>query len=104
MPGAARILHVPDRVYYRVELTFLTDPGGEWRHEEGLPYYVRSRSAATALSTFLDEEGARLLGSVTELPGDKASATAWREGRAFVLFAQRGDEAPPRPTQSALRQ
>jgi hypothetical protein len=57
---------------------------------------VSGECASSAVSTFVDEDRARLVGSVSELPGDKATATAVRDGRIYVVFAERGDEAPPR--------
>jgi len=65
-----------------------------------VPHYVSSESALSAASVFINQDGARLLGSVSELPGDKATATAWRDGSVYIVFVQRGDEAPPRPSRS----
>ena len=59
-------------------------------------HYVSADSAQRAASLFVQQESGRLLGGISELPGDKATATAWRDGRVFVVFVQRGDEALPR--------
>ena len=82
--------------YYRVERTYLTDSTGKSLQQNDAPHYVSSECASSAISTFVDEDRARLVGPVSELQGDKATATAARDGRIYVVFAERGDEAPPR--------
>ena len=92
----ARILHPRVAVYYRVDRTYVTDPTGQAAKQDDPPHFVAGGSAGSVARDFIDQESAHLLGAVTELTGDKAMATASREGRVFVVFVQRGAEAPPR--------
>jgi hypothetical protein len=86
-------LHAEDRVYYRVDRAFVTDGTGQSDHRvDTTPYMVRGTGAAAAALAFIVEDGARLLGTITDLPGDKASATAWRDGSCYVIFVQRAAE------------
>jgi len=83
-------------VFYRVERTYLQQPG-DVPQKNDLPHYVSGDSACSVASVFVNQDGARLIGGVSDLPGDKATATASRDGRVYVVFVQRGDEAPLRP-------
>jgi hypothetical protein len=81
-------------MYYRVERTYLTNASGvSEQTSDQRPYLVSGRTSAEAAIAFLEQERARLLGSVSTLAGDKALATATGEGRLFVVFVQRGVEA-----------
>jgi hypothetical protein len=82
--------------YYRVERTYLTDTTGKSRQQNDAAHYVSSGCAISAVSAFVDQDRARLVGPVSELQGDKATATAVRDGQIYVVFAERGDEALPR--------
>jgi hypothetical protein len=66
---------------------------------------ISAASASAAALSFISDEGGELVGEIGDLPGDKATATADRAGRLFVIFVQRGAEAIKRaPDQpSALR-
>jgi len=81
-------------MYYQIDRTYLTDAGGSSHHaQDPKPHLVTGKSARDAAVQFISREEGRLLGSVAELPGDKATATAWAEGRVYVVFVQRGFEA-----------
>ena len=85
-------------MYYRVERAYLTDTTGETKHAVDLPpYLVPESSARGAVMAFVSGEQATLLGSISELTGDKAIATAKIDERIFVVFAQRAAEAVDRP-------
>jgi hypothetical protein len=81
-------------MYYRVSRTFLTDSGGRSeRQEDRRPFLVQASNAADAAAAFIEDERANLVGDVTELPGDKATATAEAGNRRFVVFIERALEA-----------
>jgi hypothetical protein len=87
-----------NNMYYRVERAYLsaraakTDPGVD------LPAYLMpAANARDAVMIFVSSEQATLLGTISELPGDKAIATARIEERVCVVFAQRAAEAVPSP-------
>ena len=63
-------------MYYKVDRTFITN--GTGKYERG---------------QFITHESASLLGSITSLPGDKATATAEVAERVYVIFIERADEA-----------
>ena len=70
---------------YEVERIFLTD-------EEGNPvdliaelHTIEAASANQAAVLFVERDGARLLGTVCDAPGDTCTATAWLSGRAYVI-------------------
>lgn len=81
-------------MYYKVERTFLTNAAGQYgRARDPKPYLVQGDSASAAASAFITDESASLVGSITPLPGDKASATAEAGHRVFVIFIERAGEA-----------
>ena len=80
-------------MYYRVERTFLTSLSG--LSEQTLdprPYLSPGNTSSEAALAFIEQEGARILGSVSSLRGDKSLATARVDGRLYVIFVQRGAE------------
>ena len=83
-------------MHYRVDRTYVADASGDSAQHVDPPHFVAGKSASSVALDFVAQDSARLLGAVTELIGDKAMATAWRDGRVFVLFVQRGGEALPR--------
>ncbi|HEY3054740.1 MAG TPA: hypothetical protein VGK31_02285 [Thermoanaerobaculia bacterium] len=83
-------------VYYRVDRSYVPDASGDSVQHADPPHFVAGESAGAVARDFVLQDSARLLGSVTELTGDKAVATGWRDGKVFVLFVQRGCDAPPR--------
>jgi hypothetical protein len=81
-------------MYYRVERAYLTDASGKSDHRvDSPPYLVAGASALAAAQTFIADDHATLLGTISELPGDKAIATAKADERVYVVFAQRAVEA-----------
>jgi len=85
-------------VYYKVDRTYLTNAAGdsEQQHDK-TPYFVAASNAPAAAAAFVTNENARLLGGVSAFAGDKATATAWRDGRLYIVFVQRGAEAIKSP-------
>ena len=63
----------------------------------GRPRKTDLRSAMNAILAFVEREGARLLGSVCDSPGDQCTATAWRGGRLYVMTAWREGHRPIDP-------
>ena len=85
-------MHPP--VYYKIERTYLTTAEGDSEQQsDKTPYFVAASDASAAASAFVGNENARLLGGVSAFVGDKATATAWRDGRLYIIFVQRGAEA-----------
>ncbi len=83
-------------MYYRIDRTYLTNAAGQSEQsQDSRPYLVAGATSHDAAMAFIRQEDARLLGSVSVLPGDKALATASSAGRLYVLFIQRGVEALP---------
>jgi hypothetical protein len=81
-------------VYYKVDRTYLTNAEGESEQQhDKTPYFVAASDSATAAAAFVTNESARLLGTVSAFAGDKATATAWVDGRLYIIFVQRGAEA-----------
>ena len=81
-------------MYYKVERTYLTSVDGESEQQhDKTPYFVAAADAAAAAAAFVANESARLLGAVSSFAGDKATATAWIDGRLYIIFVQRGAEA-----------
>lgn len=70
---------------YEIERLYLTDPDGR-PHQVTEPLVtVEAVSARDAAHSFVTNEGARLLGEVCDAPGNQCTATAWRDGRLYVL-------------------
>ena len=89
-------------VYYKVDRTYLTNAAGdsEQQHDK-TPYFVSAGSASGAAAAFVADERGRLLGGISAFAGDKATATAWANGRLYILFVQRGAEAVATPDRPA---
>lgn len=80
-------------MYYRIERTYLTDAKGSSLREYDLrPYLISALDADAAIESFVREEGGTLSGVTSPLPGDKAMGSATREGRFYIVFAQRAAE------------
>ena len=93
-------------MYYRVGRTYITDAQGRSvTAVDPRPYLVSAESASTAALSFLEAEKSPMIGAVSEIQGDKATATASRseDRRVFVIFVERaaesirGDQTPSRP-------
>ena len=83
-----------ESVYYKVERTYLTNLEGESEQQhDKTPYFVSASDSSAAATSFVSGENARLLGGVSAFAGDKATATAWCDGRLYIIFVQRGVEA-----------
>ena len=81
-------------MYYKVDRTYLTSADGESEQQhDKTPYFVAAGSAPDAAAAFVSNEKGRLLGGVSAFTGDKATATAWVDGRLYIVFVQRGAEA-----------
>ena len=81
-------------MYYKIERTYLTNAEGDSEQlSDKTPYFVAASDASSAAAAFVTNENARLLGGVSSFAGDKATATAWRDGRLYIVFVQRGAEA-----------
>ena len=90
-------------MYYKVDRTYLTTAEGESEQQhDKTPYFVAAGSASAAASAFVTNESGRLLGSVSSFAGDKATATAWIDGRLYIIFVQRGAEAIRTQNESEL--
>jgi hypothetical protein len=85
-------------VYYKVDRTYLTNTEGDSEQQaDKTPYFVAASDAPSAAAAFITNESARLLGGVSAFTGDKATATAWRDGRLYIIFVQRGIESMTAP-------
>jgi hypothetical protein len=83
---------------YRVSRTYITDVGGHSnRLIDQTPHVVPAASARLAALAFIAMEGGVLVGPVSDVPGDSATATASVRGRVYVVLAERANEAlaPP---------
>jgi hypothetical protein len=81
-------------MYYKVDRTYLTNAEGDSEQQaDSIPYFVAASNAASAAATFVNNESGRLLGCVSAFAGDKATATAWNDGRLYIIFVQRGAES-----------
>ena len=81
-------------MYYKVDRTYLTNAEGESEQQhDKTPYFVAAADSPSAAAAFVTNESARLLGGISAFTGDKATATAWVDGRLYIIFVQRGAEA-----------
>ena len=81
-------------MYYKIDRTYLTNAEGESEQQhDKTPYFVAASDSPAAAAAFVANESARLLGTVSAFTGDKATATAWVDGRLYIIFVQRGAEA-----------
>ena len=81
-------------MYYKIERTFLTDRDGRsQQNSDRLPYMVSAQSAQGAALAFIARDEANLLGPVSQVSGDKATATAARGGQVYVLFVERAADS-----------
>ncbi|HEU4520530.1 MAG TPA: hypothetical protein VFT12_00925 [Thermoanaerobaculia bacterium] len=81
-------------MYYKIDRTYLTDGEGKYdRHHDATPYLVPGDSASASAIAFVSHEHAELLGVITPLPGDKATAMAQIGHRVYVIFIERAAEA-----------
>ena len=81
-------------MYYKIERTFLTDRGGHSQpNSDRLPYMVSAESAQAAALAFITREQGNLLGPISQITGDKATATAARGGQVYVVFVERAADS-----------
>jgi hypothetical protein len=83
---------------YRISRTYITDAAGRSnRLVDQTPHLVPAASARLAALAFIAMEGGVLVGPVSDVPGDSATATASLRGRFYVVLAERANEAftPP---------
>lgn len=86
---------------YRVSRTYITDSDGRSeRLVDTTPHLVPAASARLAALAFIAMEGGVLVGPVSDVPGDSATATASCGGRVYVVLVERLQEsfAPPPPS------
>jgi hypothetical protein len=69
----------------RSERTYLANELTGASPKADMPHYVAGKSAFSAASVFVDQDGARLIADVSDLAGGKATATAWRRRRLHRL-------------------
>ena len=86
---------------YEIERIFLTDENAQPAQMPDAMAYIQADSAMNAVLAFVEREGARLLGSVCDSPGDQCTATAWRGGRLYVMTAWREGHRPIDPLAKA---
>jgi hypothetical protein len=79
-------------VYYSVERVYLGDGEAEERRRSPR-HLISANSAQDAARAFIESEGASMIGSVSALRGDKATATAVHDGKAYVVFVERGADS-----------
>jgi hypothetical protein len=72
-------------LHYEVERVYLTEENGRPAQTVEPPVLVNASSAKEAALAFVNKEGARLLGPLSEVPGDLCTATAWKGGRLYVI-------------------
>lgn len=72
-------------MHYEVERLFLTDRDGRPQQVREPSVLVQAESALKAADSFVRKEGARLLGRICDAPGDQCTATAWIDGRLYVI-------------------
>ena len=71
---------------YEVERLFLTDVAGNpMEPHDPEMHAIEASSSKAAAMRFLEAEGARLLGSICDAPGDQCTAIGWRDGRAYAI-------------------
>jgi hypothetical protein len=81
-------------MFYKIERTFLTDAGGNSaRSTDRLPHMIAADSANAAAAAFVARDHGTMLGNISDLPGDKATATAADRGRVFVVFVERASDS-----------
>ena len=77
-------------MYYKIERTFLTNTEGRSeQNSDRLPYMVSAESAQAAALAFITSDHGNLLGPISQISGDKATATAAAGGQVYVVFVER---------------
>jgi hypothetical protein len=83
---------------YRVSRTYITDSNGRsQRLVDSAVHLVPAASARLAALAFIAMEGGLLVGPVSDVPGDSATATASCAGRVYVILVERSNESLARP-------
>jgi hypothetical protein len=82
---------------YEVERIYLTDETGQPANFVDAIATIDAPSARDAARLFVEREGARLLGTICDAPGDQCTATAWREGRLYVITIWPAGQRPVPP-------
>jgi hypothetical protein len=81
------------RIEFRIKRTYVESTAGEsTMRSDRLAHRVSADSATAAALNFISGDNARILGAVKELPSGEVTATAWREGRVYVIFVDRWEE------------
>lgn len=85
-------------IQYQVRRTYIRGTAGDSTiRRDKSPHHVTGDSARSAALSFINDDGARLLGVISDLPEeDEATACAWREGRVYVILVQRERRSVPR--------
>ena len=88
---------------YEIERVYLTDDDGNPIQVRDEAYHaVEAFSAKGAALLFIEQDGARLLGSICEAPGDQCTAIGWEKSRAFAITVWRDGERPAQRGQAGL--
>lgn len=74
---------------YEVERVYLTNERAQPEQTTDAIAHIESDTAMNAALAFVERDGARLLGSICDAPGDQGTATAWRGGRLYVITVWR---------------
>ena len=81
-------------MFYRVDRVYITNENGHYaRERDDRPYLVEGNGPNAAALRFVNDDGGVILGTVTELPGGRACATAQANGRVYAIFIDRAIEA-----------
>jgi hypothetical protein len=88
---------------FSIEQIFLTDRCGKPLGDRPAAAYhvVEADTLDIALSAFLGEQQASLVGNIQRLPGAQAVATAQQQGTVFTLHVAQGTDSFRRERQSA---
>lgn len=83
---------------YLVRRTYIRGTAGDSTiRRDRSPHPVVAETARSAARAFISDDGARLLGVISDLPEeDEATACAWRDGRVYVILVQRERRRAPR--------
>jgi hypothetical protein len=78
-------------IVFAIEQSFLTDDSGAPVRRPVTVYRktLQAQSARGAVVAFIEADHARLLGSVSDYPGERATAVAWKNGALYTVAAER---------------
>ena len=82
---------------FEVERIYLTNEHAQPEQATDAIAHTEADTATDAALAFVERDGARLLGSICDAPGDQCTATAWRGGRLYIVTVWREGHRPERP-------